>query len=129
MKGTNGLTAQNDSGGPTLIMEDGEERILGVHSTSNTFATYTQDTRVAAYWTWLKAQSSEITDPSDAGLPKPEAGPLDALVSETGKPPADSSVGLEPSVEPDTGCSVGQGRGGPAALLLLLLLGLARLRP
>ena len=121
MKGTNGLTCTNDSGGPTLVMEDGEERILGVHSTANCID-YVQDTRVSTHMTWLKAQSSEITDPPDAGVPKPDASPADAMVLDTRAPPADSGVGLEPTAEPETGCTVGNEPAGPAALLLLLLL-------
>ena len=132
MKGTNGHAGLHDSGGPTLIMEDGEERILGVHSTNNSFGTYTQDTRVAAYMTWLKAQSSEITDPPDAGVPqKPDASEPDAQIPDASPPLPDSTkVGLEPTAEPEpeTGCSVGHTWGGQGALLLLLLLGVARRR-
>ena len=128
MKGTNGLTCTDDSGGPTLVKEDGEERILGVHSTANCID-YVQDTRVSTHMTWLKAQSSEITDPPDAGTPKPDASPPDAQIPDASPPLADSNVGLEPKAEPETGCSVGNARGVQAALLLLLLLGMARARP
>ena len=123
MKGTHGLTSMHDSGGPTLVMEDGEERILGVHSTSNSFGTYTQDTRVAPYWAWIKSQSSEITDPPDAGPPpKPDSSlPVDSGIPDTVAPGKDATVGREPAAkpEPDEGCSVGAGGVDPAALLLL----------
>lgn len=132
MKGTNGLTCTGDSGGPTLIMEDGEEKVLGVHSMSNCI-NYTQDTRVSTHMAWLKVQSSEIKDPPDSGtLPQPDAGTPDIRIPDTGVPAVDSTiVGLEPTVdpEPDEGCSVGTARGGaPALLLLVLLLGLATVR-
>ena len=133
MKGTNGLTCTNDSGGPTLVLEDGEERILGVHSTANCID-YVQDTRVSTHMTWLKAQSSEITDPPDAGPAAPDASAPDTHPPDAGNPeldpPVDSSVGLEPTAKPEedtNGCSVGQAHGGEAALLLLLL-GLARVQ-
>lgn len=127
LTGTNGLTCMGDSGGPTLVKEAGEERVLGVHSMANC-TTYTQDTRVSTHLKWLKAQSSEIVDPPDGGPPKDlDAGPADsgpeaAPAPDSGLQDSSPVADLGPPVETDPACSVGAPGQGRAALPLLLLL-------
>lgn len=129
MKGTNVLTCMGDSGGPTLIVEEGEERVLGVHSMSNCAsykpggAAYVQDTRVATHLDWLKTQADDLAHPregrtSDLAPPR-DLGGVDVVRGDGSSPPLT-----------DPGCSVGavHVRGPGAALVLpLLVLGL-RLR-
>ena len=54
--GGDGLTCTGDSGGPALVVEEGEERVLAVHSMA-ICGKYSQCTRVAPYLDWLAKQS------------------------------------------------------------------------
>ncbi len=127
MKGTNVLTCMGDSGGPTLIVEEGEERVLGVHSMSNCAsykpggAAYVQDTRVSTHLAWLKAQSDDLAHPREGRLV--DLAPTRDLGGEGARLDAAAGDGTPAA---DSGCSVGARPvpGGWPLLLLVLLLGL-----
>jgi hypothetical protein len=80
LTGGDGLTCTGDSGGPALVVEDGEERVLAVHSMA-ICGKYSQCTRVAPYLDWLAKQSegnlgvaADVTPPEIVfEAPEPDA--------------------------------------------------------
>jgi hypothetical protein len=128
MTGTNGLTCIGDSGGPALTLEEGEERVLGVHSMANC-ATYSQAARAGSYQGWLRAQSDELRI-YDGGLPASDLGGMVRESGVEGGVDLRTSPGLELPAQPGSGCSLGGGGNEASGLpLLLLLLTLGVLRP
>ena len=131
MKGTDVITCMGDSGGPTLIVEEGEARVLSVHSMSNCASykpggqTYVQDTRVSTHLDWLRAQSDELAHPKE-GRVADLASPARDAGGEAPRPDAHGDdVSPTPAAPADSGCSVGPGRAPGAGLLVLMLLGIA----
>jgi hypothetical protein len=119
LTGGDGLTCTGDSGGPALIVEEGEERVLAVHSMA-ICGKYSQCTRVAPYVDWLAKQSEGNLGVSAIVTP-PEA------VSEASIPDATPASDFDDDA-PASGCSVAPaGDVSGLVLVLFLVLAVARL--
>jgi len=108
LTGGDGLTCTGDSGGPALIVEEGEERVLAVHSMA-ICGKYSQCTRVAPYVDWLAKQSGgnlgvtvDVTPPEIAlEAPGPDAtrsaddvAPAPGCIVAPAAPAGDDALGL-----------------------------------
>jgi len=130
LTGGDGSTCTGDSGGPALVVEAGEERVLAVHSMA-VCGKYTQCTRVAPYLDWLAQQA--------AGDLAPDPAPLAVAFTATYTSPAPPAAQTPPAQTPPAaqtpsanspspaGCSAGSAGREPAAPLAGLALVLASL--
>jgi hypothetical protein len=112
------VLCHGDSGGPTLVREGAEERLLGVHSMQEpTCIEFGYDMRVPAFRAWLMEQTQGNLGVSAARQH------LDA-----GNADGSRDQGLQ--AQHSGGCSsIGAGRSSPSRLIwLATLLGLAALR-
>jgi len=83
-----GLTCNGDSGGPSLTLEAGEERILGVHSMVDCYAV-SYDMSAPSYLDWIRSQVA-------GDLAQPRQRPPTVKIASPG---VDLQVGQELDVE------------------------------